>query len=203
MDDAPQRAPRDIRMEGFAQRAPVSESTEWIDRYARIQEAESVTLDAAVGRILAESFVTPADGPPTDIAVRDGYALRSCETVGAGSYNPLPFCLQDHQPALRPYSEVCPIANALGRVLSRNVISPVDVPGFDRSRMDGFAVRSIDTTGATDDSPRTLQLNAKILTPGVVPTMDVAGFSVRALNVGSNGGLTAAKGANATSREFT
>jgi putative molybdopterin biosynthesis protein len=70
--------------------------------------------------------------------------------------------------------EVCPLANALGRVLSRNVISQVDVPGFDRSRMDGFAVRSADTTGATDDSPRTLLLNAEILTPGVVPSAEVA-----------------------------
>jgi putative molybdopterin biosynthesis protein len=69
--------------------------------------------------------------------------------------------------------EVCLLANALGRVLSRNVVSPVDVPGFDRSRMDGFAVRSADTTGATDDAPRTLQLNTEILTPGVVPAMDV------------------------------
>jgi putative molybdopterin biosynthesis protein len=70
--------------------------------------------------------------------------------------------------------EVCPLARALGRVLSRNVISQVDVPGFDRSRMDGFAVRSADTTGATDDSPRTLLLNAEILTPGVVPSAEVA-----------------------------
>jgi putative molybdopterin biosynthesis protein len=69
--------------------------------------------------------------------------------------------------------EVVPLAKAQGRVLSRNVISLVDVPGFDRSRMDGFAVRSNDTIGATDDSPRTLQLNAEILTPGVVPTADV------------------------------
>jgi molybdopterin molybdotransferase len=104
MADAPQRAPRDVRMEGFAARASVSEAIDWVDRHARIQETESVTLGAAVGRILAEPFVSPADLPPADTASRDGYALRSCETVGAGSYNPLPFCLQDYQPALRPFS---------------------------------------------------------------------------------------------------
>jgi putative molybdopterin biosynthesis protein len=69
--------------------------------------------------------------------------------------------------------EVIPLAKALGRVLSRNVISGVDVPGFDRSRMDGFALRSTDTAGATDDSPRTLQLNAEILTPGVIPATGI------------------------------
>lgn len=74
--------------------------------------------------------------------------------------------------------EVVPLAKALGRVLSRDVISAVDVPGFDRSRVDGFALRSADTAGATDECPRTLKLNAEILTPGVVPTANVAeGFA--------------------------
>lgn len=69
--------------------------------------------------------------------------------------------------------ELVPLEQALGRTLSHNVVSEVDVPGFDRSRMDGFAVRSSDTLGATDDNPRTLQLNPEILTPGVVPAIDV------------------------------
>jgi putative molybdopterin biosynthesis protein len=69
--------------------------------------------------------------------------------------------------------EAVPLAKAIGRVLSHDVISTVDVPGFDRSRMDGFALRSIDTAGATDDCPRTLKLNAEILTPGVVPTTSI------------------------------
>jgi len=75
-------------------------------------------------------------------------------------------------------AEVVPVAATLGRVLSHDVISSVDVPGFDRSRVDGFALRSADTAGATDDSPRTLELNPEILTPGVVPATDVAaGFA--------------------------
>lgn len=74
--------------------------------------------------------------------------------------------------------ESIPLAMALGRILSRSVISAVDVPGFDRSRMDGFALHASDTMGATDESPRTLELNAEILTPGVVPTIDIAeGFA--------------------------
>ena len=74
--------------------------------------------------------------------------------------------------------EAVPLAKALGRVLSRDVVSAVDVPGFDRSRMDGFALRSADTAGATDDCPRTLKLNAEILTPGFVPAINVAeGFA--------------------------
>jgi len=70
--------------------------------------------------------------------------------------------------------EVVPVAKALGRVLSRDIVSSVDVPGFDRSRVDGFAVRSADTATASDEAPRTLRLNSEILTPGVTPTTDLA-----------------------------
>ncbi len=37
---------------------------------------------------------------------------------------------------------------ALDRVLAEDVRATVDVPGFDRSNMDGFAVRAADTFGA-------------------------------------------------------
>lgn len=81
---------------------------------------------------------------------------------------------------LRRYIKLCPLgeeddslAGAHGRVLSRDVVSCVDVPGFDRSQVDGFAVRSNDTAGAIGEQPRTLRLNAEILTPGLVPTNEV------------------------------
>ncbi|HID76340.1 MAG TPA: molybdopterin molybdotransferase MoeA [Planctomycetaceae bacterium] len=41
------------------------------------------------------------------------------------------------------------LAEAAGRVLAGRVLSPVDVPPFDRSMMDGFAVRAVDTLGAS------------------------------------------------------
>jgi molybdopterin molybdotransferase len=43
--------------------------------------------------------------------------------------------------------EPVPLENSLGRVLAREVTSPIDSPPFDKSAMDGFAVR------AGDDSP--------------------------------------------------
>jgi len=42
-----------------------------------------------------------------------------------------------------------PIEEAAGRVLARDVISRVNVPGFQRAMMDGFAVRAADTLGAS------------------------------------------------------
>jgi putative molybdopterin biosynthesis protein len=65
--------------------------------------------------------------------------------------------------------ESVPLSQALGRVLSRDVIADVDVPGFDRSSMDGFAVRAADTVGATREAPRVLRLGPEVLKPGVEP----------------------------------
>jgi putative molybdopterin biosynthesis protein len=77
--------------------------------------------------------------------------------------------------ALRPLgSERVPLLQALGRVLARTVVAEVDVPGFDRANVDGFAVRAGDTTGASGEAPKHLQLNVEILTPGVEPRLPVS-----------------------------
>ena len=46
-------------------------------------------------------------------------------------------------------TEEVPLCEAAGRVLARDVISPVNVPSFARSMMDGFALRGEDTYGAS------------------------------------------------------
>jgi putative molybdopterin biosynthesis protein len=66
-------------------------------------------------------------------------------------------------------SERVPLAEALRRVLAEPVIAGVDVPNFDRSNVDGFAVRAADTAGASERAPKVLRLNAEVLTPGVEP----------------------------------
>ena len=58
---------------------------------------------------------------------------------------------------------------ALGRVLAADVISPVDVPSFDRSNVDGFAVVSENTFGASEEVPRSVQLAEEAIHTGVVP----------------------------------
>ena len=54
----------------------------------------------------------------------------------------------DEQTA-RLNKQTVPLAEAAGRVLAEEVTSRVDVPAFDRSMMDGFAVRAADTLGAS------------------------------------------------------
>ena len=69
--------------------------------------------------------------------------------------------------------ETVALAAALDRVLADDVLAEVDVPGFDRSNVDGFALLAADTFGATEDAPRSVVRNADLLTPGVVPTAAV------------------------------
>src|SRR5579863_640232 len=46
-------------------------------------------------------------------------------------------------------AEVVPLRIAAGRVLASSIVSDVDVPGFDRATMDGYAVLAESTEGAT------------------------------------------------------
>src|SRR6516225_10033857 len=70
-------------------------------------------------------------------------------------------------------AETVPLGQALDRVLAKPVIAEVDVPGFDRASVDGFAVRASDTIGASARSPKVLQLNPEVLTLGVPPRLAV------------------------------
>jgi molybdopterin molybdotransferase len=50
-------------------------------------------------------------------------------------------------------TEMVPLRMAAGRVLASSVVAEVDVPGFDRATMDGYAVNAQDTDGATAYNP--------------------------------------------------
>jgi len=56
-----------------------------------------------------------------------------------------------HVQPLEP--ETVPILDAQGRVLAEDIVSDIDIPPFDNSAMDGYAVRSPDVAGATPESP--------------------------------------------------
>jgi putative molybdopterin biosynthesis protein len=66
-------------------------------------------------------------------------------------------------------TETVPLRDALHRVLAEDVVATVDVPGFDRANVDGFAVQAKDTFGAMEETPRAVRLNAEVLAPGIVP----------------------------------
>lgn len=65
--------------------------------------------------------------------------------------------------------ERVPLDAAHGRVLANDVAAAVDVPSFDRSNVDGFAVNAADTFGAREEQPRRVRLSAESIATGVVP----------------------------------
>ncbi|HEX3505847.1 MAG TPA: molybdopterin biosynthesis protein [Xanthobacteraceae bacterium] len=81
-------------------------------------------------------------------------------------------------------AESVSLAAALSRVLAADVIAPVDAPPFDRSNVDGFAVRAADTTGASDGAPKRFVLNAEVIACGLEPEIEVTPGTATAIATG-------------------
>ena len=64
-------------------------------------------------------------------------------------------------------------ADSLNRILARDIVSDMDLPPFDNSAMDGYAVRVGDVAAATQNAPVTLQLG-EIIGAGDVPQNEIA-----------------------------
>ena len=104
-----------------------------------------------------------------DVRMR-GFAAR--QTVASAlSWLDAQLCLLD--------AEAVPLRAASGRVLAVPVISAIDVPGFDRATMDGYALVAGTTEGATSYNPLELKVVGDAL-PGIPFEGDVApGQAVR------------------------
>ncbi|WP_396644051.1 gephyrin-like molybdotransferase Glp [Microbacterium sp.] len=59
-------------------------------------------------------------------------------------------------------AETVALADAAGRALAADVVARHDLPGFDNSSMDGFAVRSLDVAGADATNPVRLRVVADL-----------------------------------------
>ncbi len=88
--------------------------------------------------------------------------------------------------------ERAPILDALGRVLAEEIRSPRDIPGFDNSAMDGYAVRAADIAHASPSSPARLRVLGTV-GAGAMPAARVeAGTAMRTMT-----GAPVAAGADA------
>jgi putative molybdopterin biosynthesis protein len=79
------------------------------------------------------------------------------------------------------------LADALGSALAEDVTALTDVPPFDRSNVDGFAVRSADLLSASETAPVRLRLNDEVVACGVTPARPVS--SGTATNIATGGPL--------------
>lgn len=80
--------------------------------------------------------------------------------------------------------EIVALAASLGRVVAENMVPAIDVPPFDRSTMDGFAVRSADVAGASETTPVVLALTGEVIACGVAPKVTVAAGSASVIATG-------------------
>jgi molybdopterin molybdotransferase len=86
----------------------------------------------------------PGEGNPVRDVRMHGFSQRS-EVATALAW------IDAH--ATRLPDETVPLEDACGRVLASDVVAPIDVPGFDRAAMDGYALRGSETAGATEYNP--------------------------------------------------
>ncbi len=105
-----------------------------------------------------------------DIAAHiDGYDAESLNVVAAQAF------ISRLVPRVRD-AESVPLKGALGRVLARDIVSPINVPAHDNSAMDGYALRSGDLAA---DVPNHLRVAGKALAGQPFDGSVAAGSCVR------------------------
>ncbi|MBI3661033.1 molybdopterin molybdotransferase MoeA [Candidatus Acetothermia bacterium] len=94
------------------------------------------------------------------------------------------------QSKIQPITETqeVPTVDVLGRVLASEIVSPKDLPGFARSGMDGYAVHSLDTQGASSQRPIELKVMGRAemgQDPASLPKLE----NGQAMEIGTGGPL--------------
>ena len=99
---------------GFTGLTPIADAIAWIDRaVAGWLEAERLSPVEARDRVLARDIVAESNAPPFDRASADGYAVEAGSTLGANTYNPLTFRLDDNGSAILPKASVVTLGSPL------------------------------------------------------------------------------------------
>ncbi|WP_079990771.1 molybdopterin biosynthesis protein [Haloarcula sp. CBA1127] len=83
-----------------------------------------------------------------------------------------------------PDPETVPLDEARDRVLTERVDADIDVPGFDRASMDGYAVHARDTFGADEADPVTLSVAGEVHA-GEEPDVTVEPGSLAEISTGA------------------
>ncbi|MFB6195362.1 MAG: molybdopterin biosynthesis protein [Haloplanus sp.] len=85
---------------------------------------------------------------------------------------------------LVPEAETVPLDEARGRVLAERIDAGLDVPGFDRASMDGYAVRAEDTFGADEADPAVLDRIGSVHA-GAEPDVEVTAGTCAEISTGA------------------
>jgi len=81
--------------------------------------------------------------------------LKSLKKIGFSKLTLLDDALKKIQAHITPASlDEVETSKTLNRILATDIISELDIPPFDRSAMDGYAVKAEDTFGASPSNPK-------------------------------------------------
>jgi molybdopterin molybdotransferase len=78
-----------------------------------------------------------------------------------------------------PQAERVPLQQAHRRIATAPIVAPIDLPIFDNSSVDGYAVRAADVAAATSEAPVRLRLAGRAAAGEVFRGQCTAGGSVR------------------------
>src|SRR5687768_10694684 len=109
------------------------------------QKPSPTTSKSTLPAIATAAIAARIAGPAPDMITVDAAIERILQ-----SFKPL------------PNAERVALLDALGRVLVEDVPADIDLPPFDTTAMDGYAVRAADVGGASKDSPVTLAVIGQI-----------------------------------------
>ncbi|MFX1554202.1 MAG: gephyrin-like molybdotransferase Glp [Promethearchaeota archaeon] len=111
--------------------------------------------------------------------------MEKLRKIGFSKLTPLEKAIKTlfSQIQLNPIEEV-EIKDALNRILAEDIISEMNIPPFDRSAMDGYAVKAEDSFGASPKNPKKIRL---------VGTIEIGEFS--SLKIEKSEGIKISTGA--------
>lgn len=92
-------------------------------------------------------------------------------------------CVLRHTQAMRRQAENVPLSAASGRTLARDVTAVQDVPAFDRTTVDGYAVRAADTFGASASIPAQLAVVGTVIM-GEAPRFSIGAGECAVISTG-------------------
>jgi molybdopterin molybdotransferase len=132
------RGADEVRLRGFSNRASVEAAQRWIDSVAAPLPAEDIDAAEAIGHVLASPLAAPADWPPADRTLLDGYALGAGETVGASDYNPISLALAEgRRPLAR--GEAALVAAGVAPPQGADAVLPFEAAHAGGGQLDIFA----------------------------------------------------------------
>ncbi|MES3517374.1 MAG: molybdopterin biosynthesis protein [Natronomonas sp.] len=85
---------------------------------------------------------------------------------------------------LAPEPESVPLRESRGQVLTERIDAELDVPGFDRASVDGYAVRARDTFGADEADPAALEIIGEVHA-GAEPDVEVGDGEAAEISTGA------------------